>query len=140
MEILVLFNLMFNDMAKNNPFGLRYSKSCRYEGLDVRHQSHGLINFIDLRFAIKACLILVMQTYRRQGILNYDQIFKALYLSDPLNVGLFPLDVPETDSDFADLVYRIALSRSGIHKVSACHLNFDLCFSVLRSYNIQKYG
>ena len=131
---------MCNDMAKNNPFGLRYSKSCRYEGLDVRHQSHGLINFIDLRFAIKACLILVMQTYRQQGIKNYGQIFKALYLSDPLDVGLFPFDVPESDFDFADLVYRIALCRSGIRKVAACHLNFDLCFSVLRSYNIQKYG
>lgn len=127
-------------MAKNNPFGLRYSKSCRYEGLDVRHQSHGLINFIDLRFAIKACLILVMQTYRRQGIKNYQQIFKALYLSDPIDVGLFPFDVPESDSDFADLVYKIAISRSGLNKVTVCRLSFDLCFSVLRSYNIQKYG
>lgn len=127
-------------IGKNNPFGLRYSASCRYIGLDMqRPHSKYICNFVDVRYAIKAIAALFMVTYRKRGLRTNYQLVSAFGL-DPIRFYVMPFDVPDSIIRFSELFYEIALFNAGLKYVQKKKLSPDFIANVIKSFDIQIYG
>ena len=62
-------------IGKNNPLNIRYVKRNCWKGLDLDNPCRkGFCNFIDVRYSIRACAVLLMQTYRKKGLRTYAEL------------------------------------------------------------------
>lgn len=125
-------------MVKNNPFQLRYSRSCRYAGLDDRRSDHGFCRFIDLRYAVAAIATLLIVTYRNYELYTVGQVLNALNFStfQKMRVSLLESTVLSSDMLYAELIYQVALVKSGYAYCNRVKLSPDYVLGVMESFNI----
>lgn len=131
-------------IGRNNPFGLRYSHSCRYIGLDMSHpHSKYFCNFVDLRYAIKAIAELFMVTYRKRGLRTNSQLLSAFGLNS-IRFYVIPSDIPSDVISFSELFFQIILFNHGIDHgikyIQKMRLSPDYIASVINSFDIEVYG
>ena len=134
-------------IGKNNPLNIRYSRSNNWKGLDLNKPStRGFCNFIDVRYSIRACAYLLMRTYRKKGLRTYAELI-ARYAPESENPtcsyswyvtpkNCFPFDVPTTQFDFAQLIFKMSVFESGS---SAYCKSPDYVLGVIKSENLYPY-
>lgn len=129
-------------MVKNNPFGLRYSRSCRYVGLDDRRSDHGYCRFVDLRYAVAAIATLLIKTYRNYELNTVGKVLNALQFTtfQKMRVSLLQSTVLSSDMLYAELIYQIALVRSNLAYCNRVKLCPDYVLGVMKSFNISVDG
>lgn len=127
-------------IGRNNPFGLRYSHSCRYFGLDMsRPHTKYFCNFVELRYAIKVIAELFMVTYRKRGLRTNSQLLSAFGLRS-IRFYVIPSDIPDDVISFSELFYEIILFNEGLKYLQRMKLSPDYIASVINSFGIEIYG
>lgn len=133
-------------IGKNNPLNIRHGFPL-WKGQDlIKPQTKGFCNFIDVRFSIRACAYLLMRSYRKKGLRTYAELIKRYapesenptwaYINFVIPGNRMPFDVPSTQFDFAQMIYKMSVFESGSKTICK---NPDYVLGILKSENIQVY-
>lgn len=131
-------------IGENNPFNIRAGKS-QWVGLCSYPSTRGFANFLSVDYAIRACAILLMQTYRKLGIRTISGIVHRFapasdgnnekayidYLSS--NTLISPTALLQSSSSYAKVIKYMAWFESNFLISDSCVLD------VIKQYNIKLY-
>lgn len=134
-------------IGKNNPLNIRHNSSKMWKGQDLKKpQTKGFCNFIDVRYSIRACAYLLMRSYRKKGLRTYAELIKRYapesenptwsYINYVVPSNRMPFDVPTTQFDFAQLVFKMSVFESGSEEYCK---NPDYVLGVIKSENLFVY-